>query len=229
MKLIANMIVRNEEDRFLTEVFTHLRGIADVILVTDDCSDDGTFDIAMDWADGVQRLPEPTFAVHEGKLRQASWNFVKEHADPGDWILAIDADEKLFDTQNQLEALLDQSQWDVLGVTFYHMWNSTHWRTDKAWKPNVSSRLFRYYEGGEFLNRKLACGSEPTYVQQLIRSGRALWHTGLAMQHLGYVRDEDKKMKYKRYMELDGGDFHARAHIESILDPNPALMEWLYA
>ena len=46
------------------------------------------------------------------------------------------------------------------------------------------------------------------------------------MQHLGYVRDEDKQAKYERYMRLDGGDFHARAHLESIIDPDPELLPW---
>jgi hypothetical protein len=46
------------------------------------------------------------------------------------------------------------------------------------------------------------------------------------MQHLGYVDDADKQAKYVRYMTLDGGDFHSKAHIESIIDPNPVLVDW---
>jgi hypothetical protein len=53
-----------------------------------------------------------------------------------------------------------------------------------------------------------------------------MMNTGLVMQHLGYVRDEDKKAKYDRYMKIDGGDFHAMNHIQSIMDPDPTLVEW---
>jgi hypothetical protein len=46
------------------------------------------------------------------------------------------------------------------------------------------------------------------------------------MQHLGYARDEDKVIKHKRYMSIDKGEFHNIQHIESIVDPNPVLVNW---
>jgi hypothetical protein len=27
-------------------------------------------------------------------------------------------------------------------------------------------------------------------------------------------------------MEIDGGRFHVRSHLESIVDPHPALVDW---
>lgn len=225
--LIANMVGRNEAGRYLEQCLNHLNGFADKIIFTDDCSDDNTPDIAEKYGCEVQVMDEPTFIENEGLLRNSAWQFLEEFASPGDWVLAIDADELLYGVEN-LPSLMNQSIYDVLGITFYHMWNPLMYRVDKAWQPNLSSRLFRYYQGGSFLQRKLACGSEPTYVQQLIRQNRALWHTGLNMQHLGYMRDEDKMDKYRRYMELDGGDFHSRTHIESIIDPTPILVEWKF-
>jgi hypothetical protein len=46
------------------------------------------------------------------------------------------------------------------------------------------------------------------------------------MKHLGYTYDEDKKSKYERYSNLDGGKFHQIDHINSIVDPNPVLIQW---
>ena len=46
------------------------------------------------------------------------------------------------------------------------------------------------------------------------------------MKHLGYVKDEDKISKHQRYSTLDGGEFHALDHINSIVDPNPVLIDW---
>ena len=64
----------------------------------------------------------------------------------------------------------------------------------------------------------------------MIRRGKYYKDSSLVMQHLGYVRDEDKTAKYARYMELDGGDFHQKSHIESIIDPEPTLLDWkIYA
>lgn len=223
--LIANMVGRNEADRYLEDVLLHLREIVDLIVFTDDASTDYTPHIAYSLGAKVQRTETPIFPVNEGALRDLSWQHLSMYAKPGDWILAIDCDEKFYGSES-LPKYLDQKQYDVLGVTFYHMWNPTHFRTDKAWTPNVSSRLFRFLPGGEFAKRKMACGSEPTYVQELIRQRRANWSTPFRMQHLGYIRDEDKIAKHARYMELDGGSFHARKHIESILDPQPTLKRW---
>jgi len=106
------------------------------------------------------------------------------------------------------------------------MWNETHFRVDKLWAPTNSSRIFRYVKDGGFLNKKLACGSEPTYVSDWIRRRNFFINSGLVMQHLGYIRDEDKQDKYNRYSELDGGEFHNINHINSIIDDNPVLMSW---
>lgn len=224
-RIIAQMVGRNEEDRFLSEVITSIASIADEVVFTDDCSTDNTPFIAARAGADVLKLEEPMFTEDEGRLRSIAWEHLCEVAKPGDWILAIDCDEILYGTE-QLKGGLEQTAYDVLGITFYHMWNDTQYRTDKLWAPVTSSRLFRFFEGGEFRNRKLACGSEPTYVQELIRRGRFLPNTPLRMKHLGYVRDEDKIAKYQRYMELDGGAYHNRAHLESILDPNPTLVDW---
>jgi hypothetical protein len=46
------------------------------------------------------------------------------------------------------------------------------------------------------------------------------------MKHLSYIKDEDKKAKFDRYMKLDGGAFHANNHILSIMDEDPVLVDW---
>jgi len=230
--LIANMVGRNESSRFLKEVLEHLSGIVDLIVFTDDCSDDNTAEIASEYAECFQ-TPEPLFTKDESLLRAISWGNLSNYAKSNrDWILAIDCDEKLWSSNPNLDVkeLTDQDMYDVINIQFFHMWNEKQYRVDKLWAPNNSSRLFRFFDDGEFLNRKLACGSEPTYVNMLIRRNRYMLNSGLIMQHLGYVRDEDKLAKYNRYMALDGGDFHQRSHLESIIDENPVLLDWnIYA
>lgn len=228
--LIANMVGRNEENRFLQEVLDHLNEIVDTIVYTDDCSDDNTLDIVK--AAGAEVYTtgesEPLFTRNEGKLRNMSWHNLSQHARIGDWILAIDCDEKLYSTSpnTSIDDLLNQEMYDVINISFYHMWNETQYRVDKLWAPTPSSRLFRFYYGGKFADRELACGSEPTYVQTLMRRGKYMIDSGLVMQHLGYVRDEDKLAKYERYMAIDAGNFHAGSHIASIIDPEPTLVDW---
>lgn len=220
------MVGRNESSRFLEEVLHRLSTQVDKIIFTDDCSEDDTAEIAAKYAE-VFKTPKPLFTEHEGQLRAFAWGNLEKFAKLGDWIIAIDCDEKLFHIDSlQINEVLSSSPYDVVNVRFYHMWNETQYRVDKLWAPNNSSRIFRFIEGGGFLNKKLACGSEPTYVRDLI-SKRNYWlNSKLVMQHLGYVRDEDKVTKHARYANLDGGQFHQLNHINSIIDNDPVLINW---
>lgn len=227
--IIAQMVGRNESHRFLDVVLRRLKDQVDHIVFTDDCSDDNTAEIASKYA-SVYVNEQPLFAVHEGQLRAKAWANLCNHANEGDWIIAIDCDEMLYKASDihdfNISSVLDQSPFDVVNVRFYHMWSPTQYRVDKLWAPNNSSRIFRFKENGSFIDRKLACGSEPTYVLEDLRRRNYWLHSGLIMQHLGYMLDEDKDSKYNRYMSLDKGEFHNIKHIESIIDKNPTLIKW---
>lgn len=226
--IYAQIIGRNESDRFLEEVLERVSTQVDKIIFTDDCSTDNTVEVAAKYAE-VFQTESQLFNEHEGQLRAFAWGNLQKFAKTGDWIVAIDCDEKLFNLDHSIpdiRSALATSPFDVVNVRFYHMWNESQYRVDKLWAPNNSSRIFRYVENGGFLNRKLACGSEPTYVRDWI-SKRNFWvNSNLVMQHLGYIRDEDKKMKFQRYSHLDGGQFHNLDHINSIIDENPVLIDW---
>ena len=224
--IIAQMVGKNESKRFLEPVLQRLSTQVDKIIFTDDCSDDDTPEIAAKYAE-VYSNNETLFNKHEGHLRSLAWSNLEKHAKEGDWIVAIDCDEMLYHSSGiPLKDVLDRSSNDVVNVRFYHMWNEMEYRVDKLWAPNNSSRIFRYRENGTFFDKKLACGSEPTYVVSWIRQGNYQVHSGLVMKHLGYIRDEDKQAKYDRYMSLDKGEFHNIAHLESILDKNLVLIPW---
>lgn len=224
--IIAQMIGRNESSRFLEDVLVRLSTQVDKIVFTDDCSTDNTPEIAAKYAE-VFQTPEQLFNVHEGKLRAFAWGNLEKFAKVGDWIIAIDCDEKLFHLDDaSIRDTLNSSPFDVVNVRFYHMWNNTQYRVDKLWAPNNSSRIFRFIENGGFVNRKLACGSEPTYVRDMISRKNYWLNSRLIMQHLGYVKDEDKILKHERYSKLDGGEFHQLAHINSIVDNEPVLINW---
>ena len=162
------MIGRNESSRFLEDVLQRLSTQVDKIIFTDDCSTDDTMEIAAKYAE-VFQTPEQLFNVHEGKLRAFAWGNLEKFASVGDWVVAIDCDEKLYHSEDiSIRDVLKTSPFDVVNVRFYHMWNETQYRVDKLWTPNNSSRIFRYLENGGFNNRQLACGSEPTYVGDMI-------------------------------------------------------------
>lgn len=224
--IYAQMIGKNESSRFLKDVLERLSTQVDRIIFTDDCSDDNTAEIASEYAE-VFKSPTSMFAEHEGKLRAFAWGSMEKFAKVGDWVIAIDCDEKLFHVDDMdIRSVLNNSPYDVVNVRFYHMWNEIQYRVDKLWTPNNSSRIFRFMPNGGFANRKLACGSEPTYVVDWMHRRNFWLNSGLVMQHLGYIRDEDKRAKFERYSHLDGGAFHNLDHINSIIDENPVLMDW---
>ena len=220
------MVGKNESNRFLEPVLQRLSTQVDKIIFTDDCSDDNTAEIASKYAE-VFKTDKTLFTENEGNLRSNAWRNLEKFAKEGDWVVAIDCDEMLYqDRDLDLKHVLDQSPYDVVNVRFYHMWNETQYRVDKLWAPNNSSRIFRYRDHGTFFDKKLACGSEPTYVVEWVRQRNYFLHSGLMMQHLGYARDEDKVSKYNRYISIDKGEFHDLQHIESIMDTNFVLVNW---
>lgn len=224
--IYAQMVGRNEEGRFLEQVLERLSSQVSKIIFTDDCSEDSTAKIAAKYAE-VYSTNEPLFSKHEGQLRAFAWGNLSKHAKLGDWVIAIDCDEMLYHQGDlDIATVLQQSEHDVVNVRFAHMWNENEYRVDKLWRPNNSSRIFRFKENGGFANRRLACGSEPTYVVDWVRQRNFWLNSGLVMKHLGYVNDSDKIRKYERYSTLDGGEFHAINHINSIIDKNPTLLNW---
>lgn len=224
--IIAQMVGRNESKRFLKKVLERLSTQVDKIVFTDDCSDDNTPEIASKYCEVFQN-EKPLFVEHEGQLRANAWGNLEKFASVGDWIVAIDCDEMLYHVDDKsLGDVLRSSPNDVVNVKFYHMWNEKQYRVDKLWAPNSSSRIFRYKDGGGFLNKKLACGSEPSYVMDWIKERNYWFDSGLVMKHLGYIKDKDKKAKFDRYSKLDGGQFHNINHINSIIDDNPVLIDW---
>lgn len=220
------MVARNEEGRYLEESLKRLSNQVDKIIFTDDCSTDGTPDIARKYAE-VYSTSENLFIKHEGQLRSEAWSNLSKHAKPGDWVVAIDADEKIYTLDNSsIEETLKMSPYDVVNVRRYEMWNSEGYRVDKMWAPHNTMRIFRYNHGGVYLDKVLACGSEPVYVMQWVRNRNFWLESGIIMQHLGYLRDEDKEAKYERYTTIDNGKFHNINHINSIKDQSPVLIPW---
>lgn len=230
-KLIAQMIGRNEAHRYVRNVLEHLAPVVDKIVYTDDASEDATPDIFREFGAHVYQNSASLFGVHEGRLRQSAWDNLTRHAQVGDWILAIDCDEKLYATNaaKSLFDLLQTTQHFGLEVTFVHMWNEHQYRVDKAWAPTAQTRIFRYAEGSPFSDNKMACGSAPEYVRLMEMTGKVMPDTGLVMQHLGYMREQDRRDKHDRYMDIDGGRFHSLPHLQSILDDNPRLIDWEFS
>lgn len=224
MKLVASMIVRNEIGRYLVPCVEHLLEFCDEVCVLDDGSEDGTADwlsardgVSLTW--GLQH----SFFAHEGQARQRLLNYTL--ACEPTHVLSIDADELVTDGQ-ALRAFCEADEgngaWTLAMEEAWkaderHLWL----RQDGGWRPHQVPILWRVPDvldaSYRIQNRALACGREPEAVRKLWRGSTP---THVSLLHLGWTCEADRQARYDRYVEADGGKYHASAHLRSIMLPD---------
>lgn len=244
-RLLAYMVTKNEASRYLDACLSWAKGFLDGIAVYDDQSTDDTVELAESHGALVSvRAGSPSFLLHEGQFRQRAWRWLEEalEPEPGDWVLALDADEFLMsrlvrpepDTGPELRAQINSGieeaetyKLDGIRLRIAEVFAATEVngayvspevRRDGFWPSIAGIRLFRYEPNGVFENRAMGCGAAPTYVAlQQTRQNE-----NLALVHVGYLDPEDRREKHRRYSTLTG---HNQTHVASILK-TPRLEPW---
>jgi hypothetical protein len=214
-RLTAMMIVRNEANRYLQEVLTHLSSYADQIIILDDASTDDTPSICRSFPKVLLcQEEEPLFETDESLVRLKLWNYTIQ-ANP-DWILAIDADE-IFEERFPYEVkdLINQDEFDAVEFRLFDLWGDPeHYRIDGGWNPWVKKvrMLFRYIPQQTYTwsRSKLHCGRVPLEVLKYPR----VYQSDLRVKHYGWLRPEDINNKYTRYSKHDHSE-----HLQSVLAP----------
>src|SRR5712691_7601682 len=94
MKLVMTLLVRNEADIIEASLTFHLNAGVDLVIATDNCSDDGTTEILESYArDGVVHLirdPDRHISQIEGATHMARLAATSFRAD---WVINSDGDE----------------------------------------------------------------------------------------------------------------------------------------
>lgn len=170
--------------------------------------------------------------VHEGRFREAAWRAFEAalKPEPGDFVLAIDADEFLVCLADELDsvrqACLQASEDGAIGIMLripevFDLERDgarPSIRLDGYWARIEGVRLFEWQPDGHFADRSLGCGSAPLYVSKgPINSIEGMW-----LLHYGYAELGDREEKYQRYSVMPG---HSPAHVASIVEP-PVLQMW---
>lgn len=218
MTLRVSMLVRNEEHRHLIDTLDCVTDMGGHLYVTDDASDDASAEICLQYGATVRVNERPMFWEHEGKARQSHLEWVDTFCEPGDWVLALDADETISDPTELLDVIhqAEMMRDEVVGLRLYEFWTPTEYRVDGFWFGTVTSRLFKWQPGGQINDKPMACGSEPTYTHSARRFTQDRCH----LLHWGYVREEDRIRKHAAYTARLGGHGHNMNHVESIVtDP----------
>lgn len=231
MPLHVLMVAKNEADRYLASALKWASSYADNVYVYDDQSDDGTPEIAAEYAK-VKIRPDstPSFLQHEGKFRQAALDSMVSElgVKDGDWVHVLDADEFLVaetDVRAQIDACIAKAE--SLKAKSIRVLIPTVWggyvakgrilvdplvRIDRFWNILAEPRIWQYQEGAQFLDKAMACRNEPTYVRRHpMYDGR----THLINFHYGYAFPEDRVERYNRYISLEDHGHHPD-FIESI-------------
>ena len=135
-----------------------------------------------------------------------------------DWFILMDADELIYEKDiPELKKVLSIPDIDWIQVCRYNMWTPTEYRVDGLWFGEGCRRIYRNEPkfGTEWTEFKLAARSMPNWLRQGKGRGKI---TRIRMMHLGYIRPEDRKAKYERFMKYDAGKFHNLKHLQSIIE-----------
>ncbi|WP_260858672.1 glycosyltransferase [Fictibacillus phosphorivorans] len=227
-RLTAIMQVRNEENRFLEKVLQSLTDVVDDMVIVDDNSTDRTVELCKSFSKvkEVVELKESSFH-EEWVLRSRLWKEVCKY-EP-DWILSIDADEMFEENvQEEIRSLINQDQFDWVAFRMYDFWGSTtHYREDEHWNLHKrhSKMLVRHLPGFPYYYLQ-----QEHHVHRIPFSYNALWGSlsDVRVKHFGWAGSMDeRRKKYERYKQIDPeGKWGSLVQYESILDPNPNLVEW---
>ena len=227
-KLTLSMLVRNEADRYLAAVLQHARQYIDNAVILDDASEDNTVEMCKEILKGIpltiKSNKNPGFG-NEVLLRKQQWELTIS-TNP-DWILCLDADEMFEDkVKDEIRSLINQPYYDYFSFRLYDFWNDTHYREDTYWQAHKFFRIFliRYQPTYKYIwhEAPIHCGRLPANIAQL---PGAVSH--LRIKHFGWADLEDRKRKYKRYMQSDpDGKYGNIKQYRSILDADPHLVKW---
>lgn len=222
------MNCKNELDRYLRESVTHLLTYCDEVRVQDDGSEDGSFEWLLE-QEGVvvRRNPGPAWSTNEGMLHQSLLDFTLE-GNPTH-VLAIDADE-LVPLGWELRQRLEASAARTFTLRMCEIWkrDALPWqmRIDGGWRDHPVAVLYRAPTLSErnradwkIWGRKMAGGRVPRIIRGDHRQRREV-PLDFDILHLGWSNPEERFERYSRYALLDGGRFHAKAHLDSILWPD---------
>jgi tetratricopeptide (TPR) repeat protein len=202
--LTAALIVR-DESAFLGGCLESLSGIVDEVVVVDTGSVDDTPDIARDFG---ARLAHHPWADDFSEARNVSLDLAR-----GEWILYIDADERLEDTSRaDVEHLLRDADHVAFRVLLRPLVHTTPYREYRLWRNDPRIR----FEG--LIHEKVV----PAIHRVADEDGRLIGTADVSLVHLGYEGDQTKKHRrnlplLRRQLQVEPGNLFAWHHLARVL------------
>ena len=202
--LTAALIVR-DESAFLADCLASLSGIVDETVVVDTGSTDDTPDIARSFG---ARLAHHRWADDFSQARNVSLDLAR-----GDWILYIDADERLVDTSRaDVENLLRHADHVAFRLLLRPLVHTTPYREYRMWRNDPRIR----FDG--IIHEKVV----PAIHRVAEEDERPIGNADLMLVHLGYEGDQTKKHLrnlplLRRQLQIEPGNSFAWHHLARVL------------
>lgn len=180
--LTAALIVRDEE-AVLDECLASIHEVVDEIVVVDTGSVDGTCETALRYG---ARLLHHRWKDDFAEAR----NVALDHAG-GDWVLYIDADERLVDPdRRRIEALLADSDAAAFRILLHPELRASAYVEYRIWRNDPAIR----FEG--IIHESVV----PAIVRLANRERRPIRTADLVLRHVGY--EGDQRLKHLRNLPL---------------------------
>lgn len=189
MKISLCMIVKNEEENIINCLDRAL-GLVDEAIVVDTGSTDKTKDILMDnyVNNNKVKVVEEKWENDFSKARNKSLEYAT-----GDWILVLDADERVFCDRNRLEVFLGNSEELAYKIPIYNIFDKNNF--------TISAAMIRLYKN---INPKYKGAiHEQIQIDGQSYPGKILDENICKIYHYGYNSNVFKeKNKIRRNIDI---------------------------
>lgn len=216
-QLVSALLVKDEKDRYLERVLRRCLEFSDAVIVLDDGSTDGSPELAETLGCQVRRRSGAAMWGQEAPARAELWEWLAAEAGDG-WALVCDADQVL---HGDLRPYLLTTQHNAWAFPLFDCWDDErYYRADGFWQGYTVAR--------PWLFRPSALRETPLWPARGLHTGHCPTnfplHCGTCgpdvyWSHLGWVKAEDRRQKYERYMACaDQLSAFELAHAQSIVD-----------
>jgi len=227
MKLVVCSLIRNRmhPDCMFKEWLDLTKRFADLHIIVDNCSDDGTLEFLEGYKDSghivLVKNVEGEFGKEEARLRTMLWEAVRKYATVDDtWVMSLDADEfveeKFVGEKERILEFLRVNDYGVMTFAFCDMWGLDVYRTDGLWSP-FFPRLYKFLdEGFGVSGGGLHLGCVPAYITRLSN-----YVSELRIKHFSYHTERLRTEKSLYYNARATGV--NKQHAETIMDSTPRI------